>query len=283
MKKVAIAGIAILAMFIFVGGFCGEAPILEAPVIYKVEVFDTNVKLYWHPSADAETEDFKEYVVYAFQDSTLADLAGDNDSLVDYEITFGVDTIQTATLAADKIWYVQVRTRNVDDGVGDFSATKKFVPCSPRKGGKDIKVYGQKHGIASKCMFIFSTGTVVDTTQGAQADYFYDVQIIPTKGSWFTAPKKLNSAWKNTKIGKLAVTVTSIDEQIELKDSELTADTLGVAVEKGKIYGFKLADTTYAKILVDSIFIHNTAEDSSFVIIDWAWQDNKGFRYLAPR
>ncbi len=285
MKKIAIAGIAVFAMFLLTG--CPSTPVLdEAPEIYKVELTEGTVKLYWHASLDAESEDFKEYVVYAFDDSTLYDLAGDNDTLADYEETFTTDTSATLTLAFDKIWYCQVRNRNLDDNVGDYNLTKPYVACSPRKGGTAVKVYGQTVNANSQCGFIFKTGATVDTMNLRTADWFLDVYRVAGVGyvgQITNSYARYKPNGLKTGIKELTTSATSIDEQILIDDSGWSpGDSLGIRATKAKFYGFKCVDTTFAKILVDSVFIDSVNVQNSFVRFDWAWQNIPDFRYLGP-
>ncbi len=288
MKKIAIAGIALLAMFIFVGGSCGGAALLEAPEIYKVLLTETNVTLYWHPSADAETEDFKEYVVYAFEDSTLYDLAGDNDSLADYEKAVATDTFATVALSAGKVYYLQVRTRNTDDEVGDYNTTKPYVACAPRKGAVGTQVYGQRAGYPSNCGFKFSTGAVLDTTNWATMDWFLDIYSQTGQPRWvaqITPPWAHDTTknWPKTQMKSLTTTATDIGEMIEITDADwVTPLKQGVRADSGKFYGFKCVDTTFAKIKVQKVYIDTIDYTKSYIKFDWAWQSVKGFRYLAP-
>lgn len=289
MKKVAIAGIAVLAMFVFIGGDCGGGEPLTAPEIFKAELTETTVKLTWHASVDAELEDFKEYVVYAFTDSTLYDLAGDNDSLADYEEAFTVDTSATISgLTAGTIYYLQVRVRNMDDGVGDYSATKPYIACAPRKGAVGTQVYGQRAGVISNCGFKFSTGAVLDTAQWATMDWFLDVYSQSGTPRWvaqITPPwaHDTTKTWPRTNMKSITTTTTDVGEQIEITDADwVTPLKTGVRADSGKFYGFKCVDTTYAKVKVQKVFIDTVNLQNSYIKFDWAWQSKKGFRFLAP-
>lgn len=287
MKKIAIAGIALLAMFVFIGGNCGGGPVLEAPKITRVELTATTVKLFWQPIADATTEDFKEYVVYASKDSTYYDMAGDNDSLADFEIGIATDTVTTVTLAAGDIWYVQVRSRNSNDEVGDYNLDKPYVPCSPRATGKAVQVYGDQVGFASQSFFTFATGAKADSSAVATADWYLDV-YRKTGANFITC---LTPTWvfRHRHTGKLTKIKeftggTSIDEQVEITDDGWkTPESTGVEIAAAKkFFAFKCVDTTFAKIYVDTVVIDTINTRNSYIKMDWAWQDNKGFRYLAP-
>jgi len=291
MKKLTIAGIAVLAMFIFIGGGCDGGVLLEAPEIWKVELTETTAKVFWHASIDAETEDFKEYVVYAFggADTLLYELSGDNDSLADYEKAFTTDTSAAPlTLTTGTVYYLQVRVRNVDDEVGDYSATKPYVACAPRKGGVGTQVYGQISTANSNCGFKFSPGTVVDTTKYAEMDWFLDIYSQAGTPRWvaqITPPWAHDTLkpYKKTQMKSITTTAKDVGEQIEITDADwITPLKSGVRADSAKFYGFKCVDTTYAKILVQKVFIDTVNEQNSYVKFDWAWQSTKGFRFLAP-
>jgi hypothetical protein len=136
MKKI-LLGLLCLSV-IFIIGCGGSAALIEAPLITDVAMGSTSVFVYWEYDTTIENhEDFQGYNVYVYTDSSELlvedgeDLNKHNPAVIppDYD---HINYYGITDLSQDTVYYIQVRTINIDNKVGDYNDSVPFVKASPR-------------------------------------------------------------------------------------------------------------------------------------------------------
>jgi len=269
-KLLTVAAVGVVAMFLL-GGTCEGPPSLEPPDISKVVMGESDVTVYWNPSVDEENEDFTGYNVYVFTDSTLYDLAGDNDTLADYLVNDSpiTDTTYTITgLKQDTIYYIQVRTVSGEDNVGDYNLSQPYVKASPRP--ERTVTLELEVSPSSQCAIDFASGEIgtrgdLSTTWGDMwVDYDSQLDSV-----WFDSPMHGNTNCRTTLLENKG--------QMEFDDLwEVTQDPTeeSVGIDEGDLIVAKTEDGNYVKIYVEVL---DKTGSPPTVKITYAYQNVTGF------
>ena len=278
MKKILLAAMALAAMFI-IG--CGGAAVIEAPEITSVIMNETSVTVTWAADTAIENDaDFDGYNVYAYTDSSAL-LVTDGENL--NKANTAVITSNTATitdLSQDSIYYIQVRTVNVDDKVGGYNATVPFIKASPRPEFVKTVYMEWVNGDTSDCAIHFSTGDVkkradIDSIWG---DMWIDHAVYagPVDSVWFQSAYKADTlaGYRDTKLDNLGE--FGFDEVWEATTPTLRTEPIA----QGDLVIAKTVEGNYAKIHVDSLYF---GTNSGWAKITYAYQNIVDFPYFSGR
>ena len=253
MKKLML--VSLLAAVMFIIG-CGGAVELDAPEIDVVIMGDDYVTIAWIvDTAVEEDPDFSGYNVYAYTDSTELlvdngeDLNKDNATVIT-DNTYTIEDLDDAT-----VYYIQVRTVNVDDKVGGYNITVPFVQASPRPEFTATVNFELGTGPDADCAIRFSDAVLFSDEMMADssADMWIDAWTAPNYDTVATA-----SPSHNTQYGASAnITAFANYGQYDFDDVyEVTTepdDTTSVAIAAGDLVVAKTADEHYVKIHIDAI------------------------------
>uniref|UniRef100_A0A7C4XLY4 Fibronectin type-III domain-containing protein n=1 Tax=candidate division WOR-3 bacterium TaxID=2052148 RepID=A0A7C4XLY4_UNCW3 len=281
MKRLMLGLIALGAIIIV--GCGGEAERLAAPRITRVIMDHEAVEITWSPDSTVRNHgDFQGYYVFIATDSTdlLVDAETADDSLSPVNTTVLTDTTYTITGLADSlIYYIQVRTVNKDDKVGEYNANVPYVKASPRPEFTATVNFEIGQGPDQNCAIRFSDATLMADSAMANggADMWVDhFGTAPDDTVAFDSPdhhQEYGTNARNTNFVNIGQ--YNLDEIYQVP-TEPTQNYVGVA--EGDLVIAKTQDGNYVKIHVDTIDKTNKT-----VTITYAYQDNPNFPYFAPK
>lgn len=285
MKK--ILSVSIMAAALFIIG-CASAALLNAPVITYVMMDSTSVEVRWARDTLIEGhEDGLGYNVYVYTDSTAL-LVEDGENLNKYNpevIPFPIHMLATVSytiygLSQDTIYYIQVRTVNIDEKVGGYNANVPFIMASPRPEYTATVTFEMNSpGVDDSCAIRFSDATIMADSAmvSGNADMWVDYWgLIPDDSVAFDSPSHSTEWGSGARVSKLLNL-----GQYDLDDiTEVTTEptiTTYVPVNIGDLIIVKTADDNYVKVHVDTIDILNYK-----VTITYAYQNIADFPYFSP-
>jgi hypothetical protein len=269
----------LIAMALIAG--CGGAELLNAPEINTVIMGETSVTVVWTVDTTIENStDFNGYNVYVSTDSTTL-LVTEGENLNKFNTTVISGNSYTAEgLAQDSIYYIQVRTVNTDDKVGDYNAAKPFVVASPRPEFTVTVTLELSPGNQNEanCGLRFETGAVTSESLNVfpGADVFFERYINGAE------TLQVNSASRRTATGFTPRTTLMVNlGQMEFDSLSEVDPVLLTEINEPFIVGDVIAFTTeennYVKLHVDAYDSANATVDVTF-----AYQDNADFPHFAP-
>jgi hypothetical protein len=253
MKKLMFVALLSAAMFI-IG--CGGAVELAAPEIDTVIMGEDNVTISWIVDTVIEDDaDFSGYNVYVYTDTT--DLMNENgeDLNKDNATVITDNTYTIEDLDDTLVYYIQVRTVNVDDKVGSYNVDVPYVEASPRPEFTATVNFEIGAGPDADCAIRFSDATLLSDEMMADssADMWIDAWTAPNYDTVATASPSHNSEYgANANITAFAnYGQYDFDEVYEVTTEP--DDTTSIAVADGDLVVAKTADDHYVKIHIDAI------------------------------
>lgn len=276
MKKLLMASIAIVVMFI-IG--CGGAVVLDSPEITTVVMEDASVTITWTADTLIENdEDFSGYNVYVSTDSSELLVADGEDLDKDNASVITANTYTVTGLSNDTIYFVQVRTVNTEDQVGDYNADVPFVQASPRPGFTIGMLKMEMYtGVPDEdsCALRFETGEILDEVNDEfpNADVFADLFETLDTVQLVTASARPNG--RSTLVAKLDTTEYTWD------DWDFSGFTFGnddrQVIWADDLLLCKTEEGNYVKVLIEDVdFVNYT------ISLQYAYQNIPDYPYLAP-
>ncbi|KPK63558.1 hypothetical protein AMJ83_06535 [candidate division WOR_3 bacterium SM23_42] len=164
-----------VAAWLFVN--CNGAVLIQAPEMKMVIMNETHVTVIWEMnSAIEDNTDFLGYNIYVYTDS-IALLTETGEELNKFNSQPVQDTMfQADGLVQDSIYYIQVRTVNKDNRVGQYSSVMPFMQVSPRPEFTvvmKLAVVGQN--VNDSCALRLSDATI--TADSVMADSGADIWV----------------------------------------------------------------------------------------------------------
>lgn|GEM_PF-644895 len=277
MKKVMMVSLLTAAMFI-IG--CGGAVELDAPEIDTVVMNATSVTVGWIvDTAVEEDPDFSGYNVYVYTDSTELLVDNGEDLNKDNATVITGNTYTIADLDDTLMYFIQVRTVNVDEKVGGYNLDVPFVQASPRpEFTATVKFELNTPGIDDNCAIKFSDATIMADSAMVSGGADMWVDVWPTSTEDTVA---FDSPSHSTQWGTGARITAFVNMgQMGLDDlSEVTTepdDTAYVEIATGDLVVAKTEDGNYVKIHVDDI--DKTLDE---VTITYAYQNIPDYPFFS--
>ncbi len=278
MKRFIFCSIALVALVSLVG--CGgEAEKLAAPEIVATIMDDGSITVVWEEDTTVtQHTDFSGYNVYVYTDSTAL-LVADGENLNAHNTNVITTNSYTANnLSNDSVYYIQVRTVNTDDKVGNYNSDVPFVTASPRPEFTvtvKLELYPNDSNEVN-CGLRFETGAVTSESLNTfpGADVFFERFI---SGSAETL--QVNSASRRPN-GRTTL-MTSIgqadfDSVSYVNPANLTEDHVAFVV--GDLIAFKTEEGNFVKLHID-----NYDSTAATVDVTFAYQNKTDFPYFMPK
>jgi hypothetical protein len=279
MKKIFFGMLVIFAVSI-IG--CGGAALLDAPEITSIVFHEASVTITWHADSVIENDiDFNGYNIYVSTDSSdLLVEDAENLNKINATVITGNTYTTPNTLDQDSIYYIQVRTVNIDNKVGSYNADVPFVIASPRpEFTATVRFEMNTPGVDDSCAIRFSDALIMADSAMASndADMWVDVFPITTEDTVaFDSPSHSAQWGTGARVSKFFNL-----GQYELDDiTEVTTEptiTTYVPVNEGDLIIVKTADNHYVKVHVDTI-----DKTDNQVTITYAYQNIADFPYFSP-
>jgi hypothetical protein len=279
MKKLFLGTLTILVLFI-IG--CGGAALIDAPEITSIVFHEASVTITWQVDSIIEDNvDFNGYNIYVSTDSSDL-LVEDAENLNKINATvISENTYMTPnTLHQDSIYYIQVRTVNIDNKVGSYNTDVPFVIASPRpEFTATVRFEMNTPGVDDSCAIRFSDAIIMADSAMASngADMWIDVFPIVTEDTVaFDSPSHSTQWGTGARVSKfLNLGQYALDDITEVT-TEPTITTY-VPVNEGDLIIVKTADNHYVKVHVDTI-----DKTDNQVTITYAYQNIADFPYFSP-
>lgn len=279
MKRLLTSCFALLTMLLITG--CpNSVETLAAPEITGVVADSNSVAITWTVDTTVENNAaFAGYNVFVTTDSLpLLDLEGDSlnkDNLT--IITTNTYTIDN--LSMDSIYYIQVRTVNTDDKVGEYNAAVPFVSMQPRPeyvlGQVKMEILLNDSNEVNVAIR-FSDGQLLDEVNGQfpNADVFCDAWGPTTNDTVQIVTASARPNGRSTLVVKCDSTYTW-DSWDFSGVSFGTSDRTHIAVDD--LILCKTTEGNYVKVLVESIDRVNNQ-----IGIKFAYQTRPDYPHLMP-
>jgi len=231
--------------------------------------------IYWERNELIEnSSDFAGYNVYIYTDSSAL-LVDDGEELNKFNSQIIHDTtFQANDLIQDSVYFVQVRTVNIENKVGGYNTDTPFLMGSPRPEftiSMHIAVYGQQDNDSSAVRFL--DGFVM--SDSVMADSGADMWVAVLNDTvHFVSPHQHPSyglladritLFTNNGPGEFDLISAVIDEPSDSITSCMVGD---IVVAKSD-------DGNYVKLYVDTIDIQN-----GMISILYAYQNIPDFPYF---
>lgn len=275
MKKALLGLAAMVAMLI---NGCGGADVFDAPEITGVAMDSTSVAVTWAPDTTVENNaDFSGYNVYVYTDSSELLVEDGEDLNKDNAIVITASTYTIAGLSQDTVYYIQVRTLNIDDKVGTYNVNVPFVEASPRPEFTVTVTLELDSADSNEvnCGLRFETGEVLDESLYVfpGADVFFER---------FSDTLQVNSASRRTATGFTPRTTLmhnygqmNFDDLYEIDPSDISIDHEPFVL--GDLLAFKTEEGNYVKLHVDAYDILAATIDVSY-----AYQNIADYPHFSP-
>lgn len=278
MKRFMLCSIALVALVSLVG--CGgEAEKLAAPEIVATIMDDGSITVVWEEDTTVtQHTDFSGYNVYVYTDSTAL-LVTDGENLNAHNTNVITTNSYTAnSLSNDSVYYIQVRTVNTDDKVGDYNSTEPFVTASPRPEFTvtvTLELYPNNPN-ESNCGLIFATGVLTNETNGEfpDADVFFERFISGTAETLQVNSASRRPNGRTTLMTSLGQ--ADFDSVSYVNPADLTEDHVAFVV--GDLIALKTEEGNFVKLHIDDY-------DSTAATVDvtFAYQNKTDFPYFMPK
>jgi len=278
MKRILMSVGALLAL-ILITGCPGSVEKLAAPEITGVVADSVSVTITWQVDTTIENNTaFSGYNIYATTDS-LSLMALEGDSLnKDNTTIITANTYTVNNLSQDSVYYIQVRTVNTDDKVGEYNSTKPLIKASPRpEFTATINFEWNTPGVDLNCAIRLSDATIMADSAMAHAgaDLFVDCFPLTKDTVAFDSPSHSTEWGSGCRITKL-INLGQYDLDSVYEVTTQPTDTTYVPVNVGDLIVVKTASNNYAKIHVDAIDTTNNQ-----VTITYAYQNNPDFPFFS--
>lgn len=278
MKKI-LLGLLCLSLICIIG--CGgSAVILDSPEITGVAMGSTSVFVYWEYDTTIEGHvDFQGYNVYVYTDSNELlvengeDLNKHNPAVIppdyDYINYYGI-----TDLSQDSVFYIQVRTVNIDNKVGDYNDSVPFVKASPRPEFT-VTLMAERwySGVDDSCAVRFSDAIIMADSamsNGGADMWALNDSVIAFS---FNSPNTHSQYGTNTRTTYFANLGSYELDSIFEVTTEPSESSVGI--REGDLVIAKTEDGNYVKIHVDAI------DDTLFTVtILYAYQNIIDFPYF---
>lgn len=281
MKKI-LLGLLCLSV-IFIIGCGGSAVILDSPEITRVAMDSTSVFVNWEYDTTIENHvDFQGYNVYVYTDSSELlvedgeDLNKHNSAVIppDYD---HINYYGITDLNQDTVFYIQVRTVNIDNKVGDYNDSVPFIQASPRPEFTVTLMFEMiQPGVDDSCAIRFSDAIIMAdsamTNDGADMWVEYRGSS-PNDTVIFTSPDNHLEFGTDARHTGFVNLGQHIFEDISGVTTEPTENY--VSILDGDLIIAKTADGNYIKIYVDEV-----DKSNNFVTIIYAYQNIIDFPYF---
>jgi len=279
MKRLLMSCFALMIM-ILITGCPGSVDKLAAPEITGVVADSNSVTLSWKIDTTVENNSaFSGYNIYATTDSASL-MALEGDSLnKDNTTIVTTNTYKVNNLSPDSIYYLQVRTVNTDDKVGEYNATVPLVSMQPRPeyvlGQVKMEILlndSNEVGVAIR----FSTGQILNEVGGQfpNADVFCDAWGPTTNDTVQIVTASARPNGRSTLVVKCDSTYTWDSWDFSGVNFG-TSDRAQIAVDD--LLLCKTTEGNYVKLLVESIDRVNNQ-----VGIKFAYQTRPNYPHLMP-
>ncbi len=278
MKKALLALAAMVAMLI---NGCGGASLIDSPEISMVVMDTASVTITWDEDTLIEGHaDFSGYNVYVYTDSSELLVEDGEDLNKDNANVITASTYTIAGLSQDPVYYIQVRTLNIDDKVGDYNANVPFVEASPRPEftatlSFELDPANQNE---TEIALRFADAAKLDEVDGqidSTADVFFDAyqdsmtQVASPDNR--TNPVQINP--KHTVMVNMGQ--MNFDD---LSEAPSTIDNANVDFEQGDLIVLKTEEGNYVKMHIDEVL---KAPDWT-VTVTYAYQNIANYPHFSP-
>ncbi len=278
MKKI-LLGLLCLSV-IFIIGCGGSAVILESPEITMVVMHETSVTVTWAVDTSIENHgDFQGYNVYVYPDSSEL-LVEDGEDLNKHNADVITDNFyEAANLNQDSVYYIQVRTINIDNKVGDYTDSVPFVKASPRPEFTVTLMFEMNYsGVDDSCAIRFSDATIMADSampnNGADMWVTYPYGTPTRDGSCdFISPHLHYEYGTNSRITNFVNLGQYQFDDISEVTTEPTENSVLFVIE-GDLVIAKTQDGNYVKIHVETI------QATWWVTVTYSYQNIAEFPYF---
>ncbi|MGB3478823.1 MAG: fibronectin type III domain-containing protein [bacterium] len=278
MKKALLALAAMVAMMI-VG--CGGADVFDAPEITGVAMDSASVAVTWTPDTTVENNaDFSGYNVYVYTDSSELLVEDGEDLNKDNANVITASTYTIAGLSQDTVYYIQVRTLNIDDKVGTYNVNVPFVEASPRPEFTATLSFelDPQYQNETEIALRFADAAKLDEVDGqidSTADVFFDAyqdsMTQVASPDHRTIPVQVNP--KHTVMVNMGQ--MNFDD---LSEAPSTIDNANVDFEQGDLIVLKTEEDNYVKMHIDEVL---KAPDWT-VTVTYAYQNIANYPHFSP-
>jgi hypothetical protein len=253
---------------------CNGALRVQAPALKAVIMDTASIIVFWEQNSTIESNiDFVGYNIYVYTDSSA--LLVENGEELNKFNSFVIEdtTYQVNGLSQDSIYYVQVRTVNTDDKVGDYNSATPFLKASPRpEFAVTMHMADLNQQVNDSCAIRFADAMVM--ADAAMADSTADAWLaIENDTVWLMSPAShpiygtgaRNTLYRNMGPGDFdGISMITTDP-----------DLAEVYFVTGDIIFARTEDDYYVKIYIESIDIQNNA-----VALLYAYQNIVGLPYF---
>ena len=278
MKKALLALAAIVAMLI---NGCGGADVFDAPEITGVAMDSASVAVTWTPDTTVENNaDFSGYNVYVYTDSSEL-LAEDGEDLnKDNANVIAASTYTIAGLSQDTVYYIQVRTVNIDDKVGSYNTNVPFVEASPRPEFTATLSFelDPQYQNETEIALRFADAAKLDEVNGqidSTADVFFDA-YSDTMTQVVSPDHRTNPPQTNPK-HTVMVNMGQMGFD-DLHEAPSTIDHANVDFVQGDLVVLKTEEGNYVKMHIDEVL---KAPDWT-VTVTYAYQNIANYPHFSP-
>lgn len=276
MRRLLFVSLAFVALFM-IG--CDGAARIRAPLITNVVMDTASVAIFWayDPTLEGH-EDFQGYNVYVYTDS-IELVVENGEDLNRHNAAIITDTFYTAqNLSQDSIYYIQVRSLNIENNVGDYNPDLPFVTASPRpEFTVTLKFETDPQNLDEVDIAVrFADASILGETGGqidSTADVFFhayeDTMLQVASPDFRTDPIQINP--KQTRM----VTMGQIDFD-DLAEAPAIVDKSHVDFIESDVIVLKTEEGNYVKMRIDDVLM---APDWT-VTITYAYQNIADYPYF---
>jgi len=242
---------------------------------------ETSVTITWDEDTLIEGHaDFQGYNVYVAVDTSDLLVEHGEDLNKDNANVITASTYTSAGLSQDTVYYIQVRTVNIDDKVGSYNTNVPFVEASPRPEFTATLSFelDPQYPDETEIALRFADAAKLDEVNGqidSTADVFFDAyqdsMTQVASPDHRTTPVQVNP--KHT----VMVNVGQMNFD-DLSEAPSTIDNANVDFEQGDLIVLKTEEGNYVKMHIDEVL---KAPDWT-VTVTYAYQNIANYPHFSP-
>ena len=253
---------------------CNGAVTIESPELRNLFMGVNHLVIYWERNELIENStDFAGYNVYIYTDSSAL-LVDEGEDLNKFNSQIIQDTsFQANGVLQDSIYFVQVRTVNIENKVGGYNSDTPFLVASPRpEFTVTLKLADESQPVNDSCAVRYSDGLIL--VDSSMVDSTADMWVkVSDDTVWLVSPVSHPFYGSGARETMFANVGPGDFGTISMVTSEPSSDQTDVAV--GDIVLAKNADGNYVKLYVDTFDIQNGT-----ITILYAYQNISEFPYF---